>query len=222
MTQLFCDIRFRRNNGFAIEARFEVGAGVTALFGPSGSGKTTLLHLLAGLLRPDRGVIHLDGRTFADDKKGVFLAPETRNLGVVFQDLLLFPHLSVRKNLNFGVGRRGARSIDFRRLVDLLDLGDLLERLPGTLSGGQQQRVALGRALLRGPGLLLLDEPLASLDAELKNRILDYLERALAEWRIPTLFVSHDWADVRLLAQEVLVIEKGKSTGDVPSRVVKQ
>ncbi|MCI0379356.1 MAG: ATP-binding cassette domain-containing protein [Gemmataceae bacterium] len=212
MTQLFCDIRFCRDNGFALEARFEIGAGVTALVGLSGSGKTTLLYLLAGLLRPDRGVIRLDGRTYADVKERIFLAPERRNLGVVFQDLLLFPHLSVRKNLSFGVGRRGARSIDFRRLVDLLDLGDVLERLPGTLSGGQQQRVALGRALLRGPGLLLLDEPLASLDADLKCRILDYLQRALEEWRIPTLFVSHDWADVRRLAQQVLVIEKGTVT----------
>jgi molybdate transport system ATP-binding protein len=118
--------------------------------------------------------------------------------------------MTVRKNLLFGRGRAGARAIDFARVVDMLEIGEFLDRLPASLSGGQKQRVSLGRALLRGPDLLLMDEPLAALDQGLKERILTYLERAVAEWHIPTLFVSHDRVDVRRLADRVVVLDAGK------------
>jgi molybdate transport system ATP-binding protein len=137
------------------------------------------------------------------------MRPERRRVGVVFQDHLLFPHLSVRKNLMFG-RRVGVRPIQFGRVVEILELGALLDRWPHTLSGGQRQRVALGRALLRGPELLLMDEPLTALDEGLKDRVLTYLERAVSEWHLPTLFVSHDQADVRRLADQVVVLEAGR------------
>jgi molybdate transport system ATP-binding protein len=210
MGRLECDCRLWYPGGFTLEARFEAGDGVTALFGPSGSGKSTLLALIAGVLRPDAGRIVLSGRTLLDTGAGVFLPPEGRQIGILFQDHLLFPHLSVRDNLRFGHGRARARPMSFNRVVDVLEIGDLLDRRPATLSGGQAQRVALGRALLRGPELLLMDEPLTALDLGLKERILTYLERAVAEWHLPTLFVSHDQADVRRLAEQVVVLEAGR------------
>src|SRR5262249_51696646 len=145
-----------------------------------------------------------------DSGAGTFEPPERRQVGVVFQDQLLFPHLSVRQNLRFGLGRRQAREMDFSRVVAVLEISDLLDRSPGSLSGGQRQRVALGRALLRGPEMLLLDEPLVALDEAIKNRLLAYLERAVAEWYIPTLFVSHSRVDVRRLAERVVLIEAGR------------
>jgi molybdate transport system ATP-binding protein len=210
MGTLHLDCRFRYDSGFALDASFEAGDGITALFGPSGSGKTTILALAAGILRPLSGTIRLGDRVVADTASGVFVPPERRRIGVVFQEHRLFPHLTVRHNLRFGLGRYAARSVDFARLVEVLEIGELLDRLPAALSGGQRQRVALGRALLCGPEMLLMDEPLAALDAGLKERILSYLDRALAEWSIPTLFVSHDQADVRRLADRVVVIEAGR------------
>jgi molybdate transport system ATP-binding protein len=210
MNVLHFDARLRYDSGFQLDARFEADDGVTALFGPSGSGKTTILGLIAGALRPEAGTLRLGDGLLVDTRAGLFLPPERRRVGVVFQDHLLFPHMTVRKNLLFGKGRPGTRAIDFNRVVEVLEVGDVLERLPASLSGGQKQRVALGRALLRGPELLLMDEPLTALDLELKGRILTYLERAVAEWRIPTLLVSHDRADVRRLAGRVVVIEAGR------------
>jgi molybdate transport system ATP-binding protein len=204
------DCRHRYASGFELTAAFEAGPGVTALFGPSGCGKTTILKLIAGLLRPLAGRIELAEGVLLDCQQGVCLPPEARQIAVVFQDHLLFPHLSVRQNLTFGSRRRPARVIALDRVVQILEIVDLLERMPHTLSGGQRQRVALGRAILRGPRLLLMDEPLAALDAALKRRILTYLERAIGEWHIPTLLVSHDQADVRRLADRVVVLEAGK------------
>jgi molybdate transport system ATP-binding protein len=217
MSLLEFNCRLRYPDGFILQAQFEAGAGVTALFGPSGSGKSSTLGLIAGVLRPDAGHIRLAGRTLADVAAGVCLPPERRQVGIVFQDHLLFPHLTVRENLRFGHGRRQARPMRFERVVEVLELGDLLERLPDRLSGGQRQRVALGRALLRGPELLLLDEPLTALDEGLKDRILGYLERATAEWHLPTLFVSHDQADVLRLAERVVVIEAGRVVAAGPT-----
>jgi molybdate transport system ATP-binding protein len=210
MARLEFDCRLRYPSGFVLEGRFESGDGVTALFGPSGAGKSTVLGLIAGVLRPDAGTIRLSGRTLVDRAAGVLLPPERRQVGVVFQEHLLFPHLSVRENLCFGLGRRSARPMSFDRVSEVLELSDLLERRPAALSGGQRQRVALGRALLRGPELLLMDEPLTAVDEALKERILTYLERAVAEWHVPTLFVSHDQADVRRLAENVVLIEAGQ------------
>jgi molybdate transport system ATP-binding protein len=210
MGGLHFDARFRHDSGFELDARFEAGSGVTALFGPSGSGKSTVLGLIAGTLRPQSGSIRLGERILVDTERRVFLPPEKRRIGIVFQDHLLFPHLTVRKNLLFGHGRKDARAIELQRVVETFEIGDLLDRLPGTLSGGQRQRVSLGRAILRGPEMLLLDEPFAALERGLKERILAYLVKAVTEWRIPTLFVSHDRADVERLTDKLVVIADGR------------
>jgi molybdate transport system ATP-binding protein len=214
MSRLAVDVRFRYASGFAIDARFETGELATALVGPSGSGKSTLLHLIAGVLHPDEGSIRLGDRMLVDTAIAINLPAEQRLVGVVFQDHLLFPHLNVRANLTFGMGRRGGRPMSLDRVIEVLEIGALLNRAPATLSGGQRQRVAVGRALLRGPQLLLLDEPLAALDAALKGRVLDYLTRAFDEWRIPTLFVSHDRDDVDHIAHRVIQIDSGRVSGD--------
>lgn len=209
MTGLHFDCWLRYPSGFAFNACFEAGDRVTALFGPSGSGKSTAFGLIAGILHPDDGSIRLGSRVLVDLQAGVCLPPEQRRIGVVFQDHLLFPHLTVEQNLRFGLGRKFSRQLDLRRVVEVLEVGEVLQRFPATLSGGQKQRVALGRALLRGPELLLMDEPLTALDEGLKERVLAYLERVVAEWHIPTLFVSHDQGDVRRLANQVVVLEAG-------------
>ena len=203
--------RRRYPSGFVLQANFATASAVTALFGPSGSGKTSILSMIAGLRRPDQGVIRLAGRALFDSAAAIRLPPEARRIGYVFQDQLLFPHLNVRRNLLYGWRRRPpqARVIAWARVLEVLELGDMLERLPHTLSGGQRQRVALGRALLCGPELLLLDEPLAALDAALKQRVLDYVEQVLNEWRVPTLYVTHDPGEVKRLAQAVVVLENG-------------
>jgi molybdate transport system ATP-binding protein len=208
--QLKVDCAHRYPSGFELQVQFTASETVTALFGASGSGKTTTLNLIAGHLRPQRGRIQLGERVLFDSVRRVCVPPEARGIGVVFQDHRLFSHLSVRRNLEYGWRRRPLRKIELAKVVQVLELETLLDRLPATLSGGQQQRVALGRAILRGPELLLLDEPLAALDEALKHRVLVYLERALEAWHIPTLFVSHDQADVRRLAETVVVLEHGR------------
>jgi molybdate transport system ATP-binding protein len=212
MTHLTFRCRHQYASGFALDAAFEAGDGVTALLGPSGSGKTTILLLIAGLLSPSRGHIQLGEHLLLDTEQGFCLPPEQRSVGVVFQEHRLFPHLNVERNLRYGQKRRPARETDFTEVIEILELGDLLPRYPATLSGGQRQRVALGRALLRGPELLLLDEPLVALQRELQDRILAYLERALAAFRIPTLLVTHDAAIARRLAQQLVLGEDGKIT----------
>jgi molybdate transport system ATP-binding protein len=215
MTRLEFACRHRWPDGFVLDAAFEAGEGVTALVGPSGSGKTTALHLIAGLLRPDAGRIALDGSVLVDGEQGVFVPPHRRRVGVVFQDYLLFPHLSVRENLRYGLRRRAPKSQEFAHVVELLELGSLLDRRPGTLSGGEKQRTALGRAILSGPELLLLDEPLSAVDERLKDRMLALVERAIREFRLPTLLVSHHREDVRRLADRIVTFEAGRVAGVV-------
>lgn len=210
MNDLHFQARHRYDSGFLLDAEFSAAGGVTAIFGPSGGGKSTVLHIIAGILRPQSGVVCWRGETLLDTVAGVCPPPEQRNIGLVSQDNLLFPHLSVERNLRYGLHRRSAQAIDFDKVVKVLELASLLDRAPQTLSGGQRQRTALGRAILRGPALLLMDEPLTAIDANLKDRILSYLERAIDEWRIPTLFVSHDQGDVRRLAENVVVMEDGR------------
>lgn len=207
-----CQCKLRYPSGFEVDCAFGTDAEVTSLCGPSGSGKTSVLSMIAGLRRPQAGRIQLGKRVLVDSAAGINVPPEQRRIGYVFQDQLLFPHLTVEKNLQYGWRRRppDARPIDYQRVVQVLELGEVLPRLPHTLSGGQKQRVALGRALLCGPELLLLDEPVASLDQPLKERILDYMDKVVKEWRVPTLFVSHLIEEVNLFAQWVVMLEGGR------------
>jgi molybdate transport system ATP-binding protein len=215
------DCALQYPSGFRLDAAFSADAGVTALLGPSGSGKTTVLSILAGLRRPDRGRVILGEGVLLDSARGVNMAPEQRGIGYVFQDFLLFPHLSVRRNLLYGWRRRrpAARPMAFERVVGVLELSDLLGRLPHTLSGGQRQRVALGRALLCGPKLLLLDEPLAGVDEALRGRVFDYIEQVLKEWGVPTLYVTHNRTEAERLARAVVQLVGGHVVKqDPPSR----
>ena len=200
-----------------MDVAFEVPSpGVTALFGPSGSGKSTIINAAAGLLRPDTCRISVDGTVLADTRSGVWLAPERRRVGLVFQDSRLFPHMSVATNLRFGMRRVAPGAIRFDEVVELLGIGRLLERRPNTLSGGERQRVAIGRALLAQPHLLLLDEPLASLDSERKAEILPFLTRLKTALRLPALYVTHSLDEVAGLADSLVLIEAGCVVGFGP------
>jgi molybdate transport system ATP-binding protein len=197
---------------FALDARAQLPGGVTGICGPSGSGKSTLLLLIAGLLKPQRGALALDGRVLVDRARGTFVPAWERHFGLVFQDGQLFPHLSVRRNLLYGYERLPAQGRLFHLdgVLELLEIGHLLDRRPALLSGGERQRVALGRALLFSPRLLLLDEPLSSLDERLKQQILPFLKRVKDETKIPMLYVSHSPAEVAFLADRVLSMESGR------------
>ncbi len=201
--------------GFVLDAEFAIQKpGITALFGPSGSGKTSVVNALAGLLRPQRGRIDIGGETVLDTRSGIFVPPWLRRIGYVFQDARLFPHLSVEKNLRFGWRRAPIRpeESEFERVVSLLGLSHLLARWPAKLSqAGEKNRVALGRALLSAPRLLLLDEPLAALDAARKAEILPYLERLRDDARLPMLYVSHSLDEVAQLADGVIVMKDGRA-----------
>ena len=198
--------------GLTLDISFEAPPGVTALFGPSGAGKTTVLNAVAGLFRPDAARVSVDGKLLCDTSAGTWLPPHKRELGVVFQEGRLFPHLSVEANLTYGPRMRRKRTdgAAYARLVDMLGIGALLHRRPAALSGGERQRVAIGRALLTRPKLLLFDEPLAALDARRKAEILPYLERIRDEAGVPIVYVSHAASEVARLATTVVVIEAGR------------
>lgn len=197
-----------RRNDRHLHYAFTAGAGVTALFGPSGMGKTTLLDAVAGLLRPAGGHIRVAGHTLFDAAK-IDLKPEQRRCGYVFQDLRLFPHRSVRWNLEYGRGTAGAPHLDRDHTLDLLGISHLLDRMPSTLSGGEAQRVAIGRALFSDPAFLLMDEPLASVDLARREEIIRLVERIRDEMRLPILYVSHDRGEVERLAQTIVPLETG-------------
>jgi molybdate transport system ATP-binding protein len=205
------DVRHRLG-AFTLDARFTSEGRVTALFGPSGAGKTSLVNCLAGLIRPERGRIVVDGQVLFDDHAGVCLPPHRRRIGYVFQEGRLFPHLTVRQNLLYGrwFTPAGERRASVESIVDLLGLRALLDRRPAGLSGGEKQRVALGRALLTDPRLLLMDEPLASLDAARKEEILPYIERLRDETRVPMVYVSHSVPEVTRLASTLVVLSEGR------------
>ncbi|OYW61895.1 MAG: molybdenum ABC transporter ATP-binding protein [Rhodobacterales bacterium 12-65-15] len=207
--------------GFDLDVAFHAPAGVTALFGRSGSGKTTVVNAVSGLLTPDQGRITAGGVELLDTARRVALPPHRRRVGYVFQDARLFPHLTVRQNLLYGrwfSPSRGGPSLD--RIVELLGIGPLLHRRPGTLSGGEKQRIAIGRALLSNPHLLALDEPLAALDDERKAEILPWLERLRDEVALPILYVSHAMAEVVRLANTVVLIDAGRVTASGPTEAL--
>lgn len=196
---------------FTLDARFTAPSGVTALFGRSGAGKSTLVDIVAGLIKPQRGKAIVEGQTLLDTERRIFVPAHRRRVGYVFQDSRLFPHLSVRQNLLYGrwFVSGGGASGDFASVVDLLGIATLLDRRPHSLSGGERQRVAIGRALLARPRLVLMDEPLASLDEERRSEIMPYIERLRDEAGVPILYVSHSVAEVARLATTVVILDKG-------------
>jgi len=205
---------------FSLDVDLACGGRVVGLFGPSGCGKTTLLHCVAGILAPARGRIALNGDTWLDRAAGVDVPVPLRRVGYVFQEALLFPHMCARDNVLYG-HRRGAAGPRFEQVVDVLHLGPLLDRQPGTLSGGEQRRVAIARALMRAPALLLLDEPLTGLDAAMAGRVLVHLREILDTFNIPAIYVSHAPSDVVYLCDEAVVLRDGRVTAvGPPSEVV--
>ena len=220
---LAIDIRHRLGS-FLLDAQFETGSGLIALFGRSGSGKTSVINIIAGLVPPERGRITIDGTVLLDTERGVFVQRHRRRIGYVFQEGRLFPHLTVRQNLLYGrwFAPRAKRGDDLERVVDLLGVGTLLERRPGRLSGGEKQRVAIGRALLADPRLLLMDEPLASLDEARKAEILPYVERLRDQSKVPIIYVSHSIAEVARLATTVVLLSEGKVAAVGPTSEVMQ
>ena len=199
---------------FTLEADFTSEGRVTGLFGASGAGKTSLINMIAGLVKPDRGTIALDGEVLDDIAAGLHVPPYRRRIGYVFQDARLFPHLDVRANLDYGRRMNGLADdpAQRQRVIELLDIGALLDRRPGKLSGGERQRVAFSRALLSKPKLLLLDEPLGALDEDRKREILPYLVRLRDEAGIPMVYVSHDAAELRQLATQIVMLKGGRIT----------
>jgi molybdate transport system ATP-binding protein len=197
---------------FSLDVSFSSESSATALFGPSGAGKTTIINMVAGLLKPDNGRIVLEDEVLFDDAAQIDVPVWRRRIGYVFQEGRLFPHLSVKRNLEYGrwMGGHASDPAGFNRVVEMLNISHLLDRRPGKLSGGERQRVAVGRALLMQPRLLLLDEPLASLDAVRKRDILPYLERLRDEAQVPIIYVSHNAPEVRRIVSRVVQLEAGR------------
>ncbi len=213
-----------RLGSFDLDVDFVAEGLLTALFGASGSGKTSVVNAIAGMIKPTLARIVVDGRVLVDTDRGVFVPRHRRRIGYVFQEPRLFPHLSVRQNLKYGLWFTpiGERKADFSRIVELLGIGGLLDRRPNHLSGGEKQRVAIGRALLTSPQLLLMDEPLASLDHARKLEILPYIERLRDESRVPIIYVSHAISEVTRLATDIVVMSHGRSVEWGPAESVMQ
>ena len=204
------------DNGLTIEAEFSVGTGFTILFGPSGAGKTTILDCIAGLQKPDSGRIAVRDETFFDSKPQINIPTRHRNIGYLFQTLALFPHMTVRQNIEYGLAQLDARERQSRsgEIADSFGIAGLLDRRPGKISGGERQRVALGRALVTRPKALLLDEPMSALDRNTKSRILDDLRTWNEAHAVPILYVTHEREEVYALGDRVLVLEAGKIVAD--------
>jgi molybdate transport system ATP-binding protein len=211
MSVLVVDVE-KQMGSFNLTVRLQAASGVTALFRPSGAGKTSLVNTIAGLITPDRGTIALDGTVLFDSSAGINMPSYRRIIGYVFQEGRLFPHLSVRQNLDYGRWMTGRLhdADEFERIVTLLDIKELLDRRPRTLSGGERQRIAVGRALLMRPRLLLLDEPLASLDGARKHEIIPYLVRLRDEAHAPMVYVSHNADELRQIANHVVRLDAGR------------
>ncbi len=220
------NLRLRKSYpGFELAVSASFPSGIVAIFGPSGSGKTTLLNCVAGIVSPDEGEISLNGQTLFSTAKKLDLPPERRRIGYMFQDSLLFPHLTVKENIHYGyrLTPPQMRRINPSKLVELLELGPLMDRRPESLSAGERQRVVLARALATSPNLLLLDEPLASLHTGIKGRILRYLKAVDRELAIPMIYVSHSISEVLTLAHKVLILNRGRQVAyDEPRRALSQ
>ncbi len=202
----------KKQGSFLLQVNAEVSGERIGIFGPSGSGKSTLMHLISGLLQPDRGEIYLNNECLFSSAKGVNRSPERRRIAIVFQQAMLFPHLSVKANLLYGYRRCRTENRRIRpdTLINLLKLQPLLQRGVENLSGGEKQRVALGRAILANPRLLLMDEPLSALDDALRFQIIPYLRSVSEEFRIPYLFISHSMTEMQLMTDHILEIENGR------------
>ncbi len=211
------DVHLQRPR-FGLDVSFQGDSGITALFGRSGSGKTTVIDIIAGLVRPDSGLVRIGNRVLFDDAAGIDLAPERRGLGYVFQEDRLFPHMSVKGNLTYGrrIQRKTADGIGFDQVVGLLDIAHLLDQRPHQLSGGEKQRVAIGRALLANPQLLLMDEPLANLDAGRRGEILPFIETLRDELALPIFYVSHSANEIVRLADTMVLLSDGQSIASGP------
>jgi molybdate transport system ATP-binding protein len=199
---------------FLVDASFRTrGTGVTALHGRSGAGKTSVINMVAGLVRPDTGRIVVNGRTYFDSKNGIDIPPEKRRFGYIFQDGRLFSHLSVQSNLTYGMKLvpSSERFVAFDQVVEMLGIKHLLHRRPARLSGGEKQRVAIGRALLTSPHLMLMDEPLASLDGERKSEVLPFIARLPKEFSVPILYVSHSVEEILNLADNLVIMDSGRT-----------
>ena len=214
MHALSARLRTQKGN-FSLDLEVDFLKGITGVFGPSGSGKTTLMHLISGLENPDEGHIEIDDKLVLDTSKNWNVKSRKRQIGYVFQEGRLFPHMTVRKNLLFGrvYTNKSQQIIQFEEVVDLLEIRDLLEKRPRSLSGGEKQRVAIGRALLSAPKLLLMDEPFSSLDVALRRQIIPYLIRINKKLGIPMLVVSHDLPDLLSLTQELFLLRNGRVEG---------
>lgn len=207
----------KRLPDFTLDLAFTVDDSTLVLFGPSGAGKTTVLRAVAGLLRPDDGRIACGDRLFYSSADGVFLPPQARRAAYMYQDFALFPHMNVRRNVRYGVRRPGAAADElYGRLMETLKIAHLAERAVGALSGGEKQRVALARALMAEPEVLLLDEPLSSLDSATRLDLRAELRRIREMWRIPFVLVTHDAAEAKALGDSILFIEKGREAAPPP------
>ncbi|NQW21628.1 MAG: molybdenum ABC transporter ATP-binding protein [Chloroflexi bacterium] len=216
------DVQLDRQE-FSLDISGEFDNGITAVFGPSGAGKSTLLDCLAGTIRPTSGMVSLAGTTLFSSAEGTWVKPENRRIGTVYQDGALFPHLDVRKNIEFGWKflQTADRRLNPLEIAEFLGLSHLLERRPSELSGGERQRVAIARALATSPALLLLDEPLASLDAARRGSILNYLKRVHSEFEMPMIYVSHSISEVVSVASKAVLLREGKVEGfDRPSALL--
>jgi molybdate transport system ATP-binding protein len=218
---LAVDIKHRLGD-FRLDVAFQTEGGLVALFGRSGAGKSSVINIIAGLIRPDQGRVTVDGAVLVDTASSAFIPRHRRRIGYVFQEGRLFPHLTVRQNLLYGhwFAPPGDRHDDLDRVIDLLGIGSLLDRRPNRLSGGEKQRVAIGRALLAKPRLLLMDEPLASLDEGRKAEILPYIERLRDQSRIPMVYVSHSVAEVARVASSMVLLSDGKVAAIGPTAQV--
>jgi molybdate transport system ATP-binding protein len=203
------DIQLQRND-FLLNVKAEIESGITGIYGPSGHGKTSLLNAVAGLIKPDSGYIELNGVKVFDSLKRINTPVKNRKVGYVFQDVRLFPHLSINQNLKYGLQKEVVGNLSFNEVVDILDIKNLLNRKPSECSGGEKQRIAIGRALLSGAQILIMDEPFSAVDVNLRNNIIPFLNAINTRFQMPMLVVSHDLPDLLSLTNNLLLLKNGE------------